>query len=493
MTLDGRQLGASAKSAILWSGGFTLLRDVLQFLAMLVLVRLLSPEDYGSAALAQSIIGFIAVFSFGTFILHALQVRDPAEVDWQAHFTAAVFINLMLFVLTLLIAWGLSFSATYHSAALPLAVLATLLIVEIPGTLRHRMLETRHDWKRFRILVGIGTALALFVGVAIALMGGGVWALVVQPPLFGLPAAIDLFLNEKWRPNWSWSWARYREAAGFGLNRMGSTAVIRARQAVEQGYLTSTYDFATLGVFTRAQGLATLIAGRIGSVATTTLYPILTRAEEQSDQFQHMAGMVLRGVSWTTMPAAVFLALAADDLVSLLYGPKWESVASLLPYGTAVLALGGITATLTNLLLANKQSNTSLAIDLISAAVAVGVAVVFIPFGLEIYLMALAVQSLLVLFIAIFYLHRTHGVTRISLNWAFIPPVISCMIATLAMQQLTMRGAVLHYLSLNLLLNAIVFSFFYLITLRIAFPIRMKELLQVVPGGSLMQAWLFIY
>ena len=88
-----QSLGNSARASLLWAGGFTLLRDVAQFGTMLILVRLLSPADYGTAALAQSTIGFLSVVSFGAFVMHSLQFRDPSQVDWQAHFTAAVVIN----------------------------------------------------------------------------------------------------------------------------------------------------------------------------------------------------------------------------------------------------------------------------------------------------------------------------------------------------------------------------------------------------------------
>src|SRR5262249_19618691 len=129
-------LGPAARASLLWGGGFTIVRDIAQFGVMLVLVRLLSPSDYGSYALAQSIIGFLSVFSFGTLVLHALQLRDPAEIDWQAHFTAAVVINTILCAVTIVAAWILSLNQHYKDAAVPLAALSLVFLVEIPGSLR---------------------------------------------------------------------------------------------------------------------------------------------------------------------------------------------------------------------------------------------------------------------------------------------------------------------------------------------------------------------
>src|SRR6185312_13618595 len=163
-------------------------------------------------------------------------------------------------------AWGISFADKYSAAALPLAALATIFVVEVPGTLRLRMLEAAHNWKRFRLLVMAGTLLGLGSGLVVGLMGGGVWALIVQPPLFGLPGAIDLFVGARFRPDFTWSWQRYRQTALFGFNRVGASALAKGRQLAEQVALTAAFSFATLGIFTRAMGLGTLATGRIGSI-----------------------------------------------------------------------------------------------------------------------------------------------------------------------------------------------------------------------------------
>lgn len=476
-------LGKSAKASLLWGGGFHLIRDVAQFAAMLVMVRLLTPEDYGSAALAQAIVGLISVISFGTLVLHVLQFRDPDQVDWQAHFTAAVVINTTLFGCTLLAAWVMSSTIQYAQAALPLAILSVTFLIEIPGTLRHRMLETRHEWIHLRLLLIIGTLLGLGVGLIIALLGGGVWALVVQSPLFGLPAAIDLFWHGRWRPDWTWSWPRYRNAVRFGATRMGSAGMTRGRQMIESSVLTSTYDFVGLGVFNRAIGLANLLAGRIGTLTMSALYTVVTRTEQGSAQFKRMASLTLRGVVWTTIPAATFLAFSAEEVVALLYGRQWIEVAPLLPMAVAGVGLTGITATMTSLLLANEQAKICLVIELIAATSAIGLALWLVPIGVITYLAALAGQSLLVLVASSIALVRTNGITSAALLPAFVPALVASGAAVLTIGTLSTVDLAGSWQAIRLALTAGVYFLVYLGVLRIAFNDSLRELLQVVPTG----------
>ena len=481
---EAENLGPSARASILWGGGFTLLRDVAQFGVMLILVRLLSPSDYGLAALVQSIVGVVSVISFATFSGHALQIRNPDEIDWQAHFTAAAVLNACIFCLVLALAWGMTFTDRYREAALPLAALSVVFLIDIPGTLRHRMLEATHDWKRFRLLLTVGTLLGLGSGLIVALMGGGVWALIVQIPMLGLPAAVDLFVTARFRPQWAWSWARYRETAMFSFNRIGAGGLARGRQLAEQMVLATAFDLATLGIFTRSMGLAALLAGRIGLVVMISLYPVITRAEQGSARFQRLSSLVLRGVCWTTAPAAAFLGIAAVDTVRLLYGSQWDAVSPLLPLAAAVVGLGGVTAVLTSLLLASNEALASLRIDLISGVTGIVLAIVVVPYGAAGYLAALVVQGLLIVGIAIKLLLGRGGIDRDGMAAAFVPAVAASLVAVIVVEGADRALGTSPYILVRLAADALIFGGAYVATLRVAFAGPLADLLEVVPAGE---------
>src|SRR5580704_6830287 len=204
-------LAGAARNAALYGAASALLSDVLQFGTMLVLVRLLSPEDYGRAALGQTLLGFLSIASVKTLLPHVVLERDPAKIDWQIQFTASTAINVSAFGITLMVAGLLSLTSHFAGVALPLTVLAAVLLIEIPSSIRQTMAQVEHDWARFRALTLAGAFIGNVAGVLIALFGGGVWALVVPVLLIGMPAVFDLFFLLKWRPNWSWSWAGYKE------------------------------------------------------------------------------------------------------------------------------------------------------------------------------------------------------------------------------------------------------------------------------------------
>lgn len=484
MSTPARGLGNSARKALLLSGGATLIQDVAQLCVMLVLVRLLTPADYGTAALAQAIVAFASALSYQSFAIHTLQVRDPSQIDWQAQFTAAVGVNAVVSALTLLAAAGLVMTEVYKAAAMPLAALTLTFSIEVWSVTRYRMLETAHDWLRLRILMLSGILLGLFAGLAIALMGGGLWALVVQPLLAQVPLATDLVWRARFRPDWSWSWARWQATFRFGVERIGATLLFRTRALNENVLMSGVYNLAALGIFTRAIGLAVLFAGRIGSLATMSLHPVLTRAAPRSEHFQRLAGLVLRGIVWTTIPAVAFLYLAAHDIVVLLYGAQWTSVIELIPLASVWIALTAIVTSIANLLVANQDSRAGMCLEAVSAASSIILAIVLIPHGALAYLVGLSVHALLFSAAAAHLLLRCEAARREDVVAAFVPTIIASSIGLLAAMAVRSMMGVSSHMMIRLAIDAAVFAAAYLLVLRALFPERLSELLVVAPGGG---------
>lgn len=480
------RLRDTARSSLLWGGGFTIFSDVAQFAVMLVLVRLLTPADYAVAALAQAMIGVAAVVSFQPFSYHALQARDPRTIDWQTMMTSALVMNTALSVLLLLVAAGLWFTDDYRVTAVPLAAMSSIFLVDMLGQVRQRMLEANHQWQRYRILQAIGTAGGLLAGLAIALAGGGVWALIVQPVLTALPAAVDLLFVQKFRPDFSWHREEARRLFKFGFDRLGSGLAQRGRVLNENVMVSSVFSLTSLGMFNRANGLAMLLVGRLGPIILTALFAVLTRAERGSDRFRRLAGLTMRGVVWLTLPAGAVLTLMAQDVVLLLYGPQWTGVVAILPLAAALTGTLSVLNMLTLLLVANEDSRLALYIDIVTGVGAILLAFLLIPQGVTEYLGGLCVMGVALILTAGAVLLRHHVTTGRDMVAAFVPPLIAALVAGFAV--VLVDGAVdwdgwLRVLPL--FAKGAIFALVFGAVLRFGFARLLRELLDVAPGGEL--------
>lgn len=390
-------LRSSAGRALAWSAGANLVRDVLQIATMLVLVRLLTPADYGGFALAQAIIGAVAVLSYKTVAPFALQARDPDTFDWHTHFAVGLALNPLALLAVAAVAAGLfAWGGTdMETVALVTAVMGLTFLLDVPATFRMTLLQARHEWARMRLLVLAG-ALASSVGmILLAWLGAGVYALAAGNLLFVIPFLIDFAgAPEAERPRLSEArLSEWGEGWRFWRNRSADGALLAGSALAERSILARQFGLAPLGIYTRSVGLAQITSGRVAPLAMQTLYPILTRAEAGTERFRHFAGLLMQGILIVAVPAAAFLALEAERIVAVLYGSGWAAVVPLVPLAAAWLTLKSVAEAMNTVMVANLDQARALRLAVVATVLQLAVIVLAAPFGPNVLLAALIAHA----------------------------------------------------------------------------------------------------
>jgi len=476
-----QSLAGRARLAIVWSTGFQLFRDLLQFGLTLVLVRLLPAEAYGQFGFLTTLLSFLTLYSFREFLGHTLQARDHERVHYQDHFTAGLVIQVAIFLVANLVAVALRWIPAYAPVAPVLHLMSVLFLLDLPSEFRVKMLERALDWRRLRLLHGLALLAGGVWSIVLALSGWGVYALLLPTLLVPLPFAYDLFVREGWRPDWSWSWKRYRPSWEFGAMRIAAGSFVGVALMLESSWLAGALGFAVLGLVGRATGLAQLLCGRVAGLLALSVYPVLTRIPPGTDSYRQASAMYLRTVLWTVVPAAVVAGLLAAPLVHVLYGNQWTDAIPMVPWTMAGAAVAAAAQTGYTLLLAHGRQDRCLRADMWRLAGTVIILVAVLPLGIERYLMALVVIHLVSLALVMRWLANAGAVSSRGLTDAFAPPLVSAAAAGAVL--LVVRGVAAPSGSPagTSILYGAVFAAAYLVCLRLAFVPQLRELVSYLP------------
>lgn len=479
-------LKQSAWEGLIWGVGFTLTRDVLQFVTMIVLVRLLTPDVYGQMALAQAIVAVLAMISFRTFGKFALQSRDPKKIDWENHFSIGVLVNLTLFCLTTLAAVaGVVFGGTdVQTVAFVVGIVAVVFLMEPLGIGYTFYLQAHHLWKPYRLLMFASAVLSSVVGIVLALNGAGVYALAAMIPVAQIPYVIAYFASKHplkyTRPRFS----DYREGRKFAGLSAANTAFGAGTDLVEKSLFSSLFGFATLGLYTRGLSLNQMTAARIGPVVISTLYPVLTRAEANSEKFQRFARILLSGCIIVSLPVCVFFAIRPEPIVILLFGETWRDVAIYLPVIAFIAFFGQLIGILNQVLIANLRQAVALNLAMIAGVSRLAVVAAALPFGINTFLYALLAQASIV-FVA--YLYVGQRVSAI-LIWPIIGLTLSAGLAALvggsALLFLPVQSTTWLEIAFNLAWQGLVYSGIVVLAARAIVAGQLREFVELLPGSA---------
>lgn len=335
--LTRENLTQSTLFGLAWQYASVFSQALLQLIVLAVLARLLSPEDFGLLGAAMIFVGFAALISQLGVGPAIVQRSELTSIHIRVGFTLSILLSLAL---TLSLWVVTPFVAMFfHSDELRnvLPVISLNFFFAGFGVVATSVLRRNLQFDK---LMRIDVASYLFgyalVGITLAWLGYGVWALVGATLAQSSLKSVLLLLSQRHSIIPSLARQELRDlihfGGGFTLARIFNYGATQGDYFVVGRILGP----ASLGVYTRAYQLMMLPGRYFGQVLSTVLFPAM--AKIQNDR-QRLTKTYLTGVailSLTCAPIGVLMVVMAPEIVEVLLGPKWSE--AVIPF--QLLAVG---------------------------------------------------------------------------------------------------------------------------------------------------------
>jgi PST family polysaccharide transporter len=317
------------RRGVVWSVASLALSKLLGLVAVLVLARLLAPDEFGTLG---AVVTFLAFMQLGSDLgMQAAVVYEQEEgVTRRVHvaFTVNALLALALTAIGVALAGPVSaFLGAPDAAWLFRLGMLNLLLASLANV--HDGLLLRDMAFSRRIVPQVGQAVAqAAVSITLAVLGAGASALVI-----GLLAGTVAWVVLQWRitgfrPRVVFDQAIARTMIGYGgaAAVLEVLAVVSARaDAIVVGHVLGAV---ALGVYSIAFRLPELAISNITWTVSGVAFPALAKRRGRGMIDATLA--LIGTLALYTLPVGVFLAVLADPLVHLLLGEKWEAAVPVL-------------------------------------------------------------------------------------------------------------------------------------------------------------------
>ena len=293
------------------------------FIVSIVLARLLDPNVYGTVALVTIFTTIMQVFVDSGMGNALIQKKDADDLD----FSSVFYFNMaMCSVLYLIMFFAAPFIASFYKMPELTAIVRVLsLVVVISGVKNvQQAYVSRHlMFKRFFFSTLGGTIGAAVIGIAMAYLGFGVWALVAQM-LFN--AAVDtsiLWITVKWRPKKMFSFKRLKSLFSYGWKLLVSSLIDTVYNDLRQLIIGKKYSSGDLAYYNQGKKFPQLIVTNINTSIDSVLLPTMSKAQDNMAAVRSMTRRAIKTSTFLMMPAMIGLAVCAEPLVRLILTDKW--------------------------------------------------------------------------------------------------------------------------------------------------------------------------
>ncbi|NUU16867.1 lipopolysaccharide biosynthesis protein [Cellulomonas humilata] len=370
MTLARTAVRGSAAS--IGGQGF---RIVLQLVGLAVLARLLEPADFGVVAMVTAAIGLADILRDFGLSSAAVQAPSVSRGERVNLFWANTGLGLLC---TVAVAASTPLLvALYDEPTLAHIVPALSLVLLISGI----NTQYRADLGRALRFVALASSdvLAQLVGtlvaIAVALLGGGYWAIVAQQLTVAVVALVVNVVSTRWRPGLPQRCTSIRRFFRFGLSVFGTQVLGYAAKNADTVALGAFWGSSVLGGYNRAQQIAVVPLNQINGPLTRVALPMLSKAHLDPARFSRAVLRAQLAGAYGTATVLAFVAGLAVPIVAVLLGPGWSEAAPIL----ALLAIAGVFRSLSQLaywmFLSSGRPGAQFALDLWAQPVMVAVIV----------------------------------------------------------------------------------------------------------------------
>ena len=355
-----------------WSAIDNTAQYAVSLIVSIILARLLSPDDYG-------LLGIIAIFtSICTAIIEGgltnaiIRKKTPAQDDYNTLF----FLNLILSLFFYLVIFLCSpFIARFFGREELVALTRVSSLSMIIGALaivQQTKLTKKIDFKTQTKITIIASVVSGIVGIVMALLEYGVWALVAQTLASHFLRTFFLWVYNRWIPQLRFSVASFKELFGFGWKLLVSQLLNTLWKELYQVVVGKFYSPATLGQYTKAKGFSQLFSKNLTSIIQRVTYPVLSDMQDNKTRMVNAYRRIIKTTMFVTAICIIMLGAISEPLLYCLIGPKWHEAATYLPLICLAGSLYPLHAINLNMLQVQGRSDLFLGLEIVKKIIALG-------------------------------------------------------------------------------------------------------------------------
>ena len=315
------------KSGLKWNSLAQIINQASVFIAGIVLMKLLEPQDFGLVAIVSVFLGLAQLLTTSGITSSLINNKEVGKIDYD---------NLFSFSFCL----GLFFSVVFYSLSNYLSVFfedprlenlfqiaALALLVSPLGSIPSSILKRKLEFKVLAIINMCSTFTALFIAIYMAMNDYGYYSLIAQKLVYILLNVILLFFAARYWPSIKLNYVILKKHLSFGIPVLGSKVVNYSIGNIDNFLIGKFMTPISLGYYSRAFSLVTIPSTRIGMVINSTLFPVFSNMKNKGLNINKTVLNLYEIILYALFLLSLLYIINAKAFVDIISPDgKWDSI-----------------------------------------------------------------------------------------------------------------------------------------------------------------------
>lgn len=429
------------KMAYIWGLTGNYVPSFIHLLANIVLANFLTPDDFGTIGVVTIIFSVANVLINSGLGGSLIKEREISKLDCSTIAAFNSIVGLLFFFTVFFTAelWESYFGI--ESLKTIIQVLSFTFLIGPLGMVPKALMNRDLKFGAITIVTVISVLGASIVAIIMAVLGCGVWSLVVFQLVNSTVMVLASCFYCRYIVSFKFSWNSFKRLFSFGFFTT-FTSVIDTFYENLITTLTGKYLNVThAGCLSQAKKLEEALTISMASAIGNVSFPIITKLKDDIHEFKKECFSVYKVIPLISYPLLLMIAAFSTEIVELIFGKQWRLAG---PYLTALIFAGLliILETLIRSFIKSFCEVKKLAVaTLIKRSLGILVLVVAIIIRPESIAYAYILSSLVGLIVNAWLFHRLLSVSLWELTWrtlyVIVPSLVVYLVVTLFVKTIT--------------------------------------------------------
>jgi O-antigen/teichoic acid export membrane protein len=306
-----------------WKASSQLVAQGSRIVVAVLLARMLSPEDFGIAAMVLVFSSLVLVFSDLALGAALVQRKELSDAQRSTAFWTSVAAGVIFTLAGVALAQPIAHFYGEAEVGPLLMVLSLSFLIASLATTHEALLVRNMEFRAVETRVMIGTVVGSVAAVIVALQGGGPWAIICGQLVTSAVTSALLIKRSRWRPRLTFSRAALRNLSGFSAFVLGHRLLYYVHRNADNLLIGRVLGAAALGVYALAYNIILIPFSRIAGPVQQVMFPAFSRMQDDPERIASLWIRATRVVAAISVPALCGLVAVAPDFVRVVLGERW--------------------------------------------------------------------------------------------------------------------------------------------------------------------------
>ena len=332
-----------------WAFALRAVNRAFSFIRLIILARVLAPDDFGLMGIALLTMATLDTFSQTGFQAALIQKKEDINHYLNASWTVLILRGSILFAILYIIAPFAAHFFNAKEAEVIIRVIGLSFLIQAFTNIGVIYFEKELEFNKLFIYSFVGTLSDFVVAVSAALILKNVWALVFGSLAGSTAMCITSYFIHPYRPKFDFHLGKAKELFGFGKWILGSSILIFLITQGDDIFVGKLLGTTALGLYQLAYRISNMPTTEITHVISLVTFPAYSKLQDNIEKLREAYLRTVKVLAFVAIPTAGIILAIAYPFTQVVLGDKWlpmVAVMQLLTLQGAMRALSASTGPL---------------------------------------------------------------------------------------------------------------------------------------------------